>query len=280
MRRSRDRRDHPPGHAKAADAVRDPREHPRPRHRRGRLLPLHARRGRRMAALRRAQAAPAGQRQGHPLRRQRQPDLVLRHEHPRHLRAVHGPAVHQERRLTPARAASTAVRPTPRLRDRPRDPHPEHATKGTTVSMISSQPETKKVSLDTELRNAAAKLRKHVKHATDSPWVTSSVWSPLATSTSAVYSHAHPAGTVDSEVVASGRIRSGYGGIREPWNAEYIALMQPSVGAALADLLDIEATVVASRIAEDGTDEYAADFGTDHLLQIARLINGEQGGAA
>ena len=65
--------------------------------------------------------------------------------------------------------------------------------------MISPEPETKKVSLDTELRNAAAKLRKHVKHATESPWVTSSVWSPRATSTSAVYSHAHPTGTVESE---------------------------------------------------------------------------------
>jgi hypothetical protein len=61
--------------------------------------------------------------------------------------------------------------------------------------MIASQDGTKKVSLDTELRNAAAKLRKHVKHATDGPWVTSTVWSPRATSTSAVYSHAHPTGT-------------------------------------------------------------------------------------
>ncbi|MGV9588186.1 hypothetical protein [Streptomyces tendae] len=104
--------------------------------------------------------------------------------------------------------------------------------------MISPQAETTKVSLDTELRNAAAKLRKHVKHATDGPWVTSSVWSPRATSTSAVYSHAHPAGSVDSEVVASGRIKSGYGGIRQPWNAEYIALMQPAVGAALAEWLE------------------------------------------
>ncbi|MER7053388.1 hypothetical protein [Streptomyces sp. NPDC000351] len=135
---------------------------------------------------------------------------------------------------------------------------------------------TKKVSLDTELRNAAAKLRKHVKHATDGPWVTSSVWSPRATSTSAIYSHAHPAGSVDSEVVASGKIRSGYGGIRQPWNAEYIALMQPAVGAALAALLEVEADVVAARISQDGTDEYAADFGTGHLVDIARLINGEE----
>lgn len=140
--------------------------------------------------------------------------------------------------------------------------------------IVSSDPETPKVSLDVELRNAAAKLRKHVKHATDSPWVTSPVWSPDAVSTSAVYSHAHPTGTVDSEVVASGKIRSGYGGIRNPWNAEYIALMQPAVGAALAQLLDVEADVVAARIAEDGTEDYAADFGTGYLVDIARLING------
>jgi hypothetical protein len=142
--------------------------------------------------------------------------------------------------------------------------------------MISSQPEARKVSLAAELRNAAEKLRKHVKHATDSPWVTSSVWSPRATSTSAVYSHAHPAGSVASEVVASGRIRSGYGGIREPWNAEYIALMQPSVGKLLADLLDVEADVVAARTAEDGTEDYALDYGSNFLIDIARLINGEE----
>lgn len=146
-------------------------------------------------------------------------------------------------------------------------------------SSISSASEAKKVSLDVELRNAAARLRKHVKHATDSPWVTSSVWSPRATCTSAVYSHAHPAGSVESEVVASGRIRSGYGGIREPWNAEYIALMQPSVGAALARLLDVEADVVAARIAQDGTEDYALDGGSGYLLDIARLINGEEAAA-
>jgi hypothetical protein len=127
-----------------------------------------------------------------------------------------------------------------------------------------------------ELRAAAAKLRKHVKHATDSPWVTSSVWSPRATATSGVYSHAHPAGSVDSEVVASGRIRAGYGGIREPWNAEYIALMQPSVGAALVLLLDLEADVIEGRAMQDGGSyEFAVDLGQEHLLTIARLINAE-----
>jgi hypothetical protein len=140
--------------------------------------------------------------------------------------------------------------------------------------IVSSAPEVTKTSPVTELRDAVAKLRKHLKHATDGPWVTSSVWSPRATSTSAVYSHAHPTGTVESEVVASGRIKSGYGGIREPWNAEYIALMQPAVGAALADWLDLEADVIEARIIEDGTDEYAVALDGDHALTIARLING------
>jgi hypothetical protein len=140
--------------------------------------------------------------------------------------------------------------------------------------IVSSAPEVTKTSPVTELREAVAKLRKHVKHATDGPWVTSSVWSPRAVSTSAVYSHAHPTGTVESEVVASGKIRSGYGGIREPWNAEYITLMQPALGAALADLLELEADVIAARIAQAGSDEYAVDLGGDHALTIARLING------
>ena len=140
--------------------------------------------------------------------------------------------------------------------------------------IVSSAPEVQQTSPVTELRDAVAKLRKHVKHATESPWHTSSVWSPRATSTSAVYSHAHPAGSVESEVVASGKIRSGYGGIRQPWNAEYIALMQPAVGAALADWLHLIADVVEARIVQDGSDEYAVDIEGDHALIVARLING------
>ena len=132
------------------------------------------------------------------------------------------------------------------------------------MSIVSSDPEVQRTSPVVELRAAVAKLRKHVKHATESPWVTSSVWSPRATSTSAVYSHAHPAGSIESEVVASGRIRSGYGGIRNPWNAEYITLMQPAVGAALADWLED---------AEAGDDEGVVN---PYALTVARLINGEE----
>ena len=141
---------------------------------------------------------------------------------------------------------------------------------------MPSSSQTPPATPTSEIRAAVAKLRKHVKHATDGPWVTSSVWSPRATSTSAVYSHAHPTGTVESEVVASGRIKSGYGGIREPWNAEYIALMQPSVGAVLADWLALEADVIELRAAEDGSYEHAVALDGDHALAIARQINGTQ----
>ncbi|WP_328903206.1 hypothetical protein OHR86_27795 [Streptomyces sp. NBC_00441] len=127
---------------------------------------------------------------------------------------------------------------------------------------MPSSSQTPDLSPAEEIRAAAEKLRKHVKHATDGPWVTSSVWSPRATCTSAVYSHAHPAGSVDSEVVASGRIKSGYGGIRQPWNAEYIALMQPSVAASLADLLDD---------LSDGDDEGVVN---PWALGLAQQING------
>lgn len=157
--------------------------------------------------------------------------------------------------------------------DGPHSPHDEATQLDPLPGHSGKHAEDDTASPVTELRTAAAKLRKHVKHATDSPWVTSTVWSPRATSTSAIYSHAHPTGTVESEVVASGKIRSGYGGIREPWNAEYIGLMQPDVGAELAKLLDLEADVIEARAMEDGTDEFAVDLGGDHALILARLIN-------
>ena len=135
--------------------------------------------------------------------------------------------------------------------------------------IVSSDPEATRTSPVVELRNAVAKLRKHVKHAAESPWVTSSVWSPRATCTSAVYSYHYAPGSIDSEVVASGRIKSGYGGIREPWNAEYIALMQPAVGAAIAEWLE-----QAIRAQEDGGIAIPAE-----ALTVARRLNGE-GGAA
>ncbi|MET9149979.1 hypothetical protein ABZX82_01670 [Streptomyces griseoflavus] len=131
--------------------------------------------------------------------------------------------------------------------------------------MISPQPETSKVSLDTELRNAAAKLRiltMPVAEQHPGPW---NVHNPNGYP-QAVFSPA-------ADVILCETLDE----IDAPKpTAPYIAAMQPGVALALAELLDIEATVVAARIAEDGTDDYAADVGTDHLLTIARLINGEE----
>lgn len=89
-----------------------------------------------------------------------------------------------------------------------------------------------------DLSAAARLVREKAKHATDGPWTCSPVWSPDATGTSGVYSLAHPTGTVKSEVVASGRIKPGYGGIRNPHNAVWITLMQPAVAEHLAASLD------------------------------------------
>lgn len=56
----------------------------------------------------------------------------------------------------------------------------------------------------------------------------------------------------------------------------YIAAMDPAVGGLLAKLLEVEADVVAARTDQDGTEDYALDYGSGHLLDIARLINGTQ----
>jgi hypothetical protein len=58
--------------------------------------------------------------------------------------------------------------------------------------------------------------------------------------------------------------------------SQYAAAMHPGIGTLLAQLLEVEADVVAARTAHDGTEDYAADYGTNHLLDIARLINGEE----
>lgn len=88
------------------------------------------------------------------------------------------------------------------------------------------------------LRRAAEKMRGLAQRAAGGPWTASPVYSPDASATSGVYSFAHPAGSVASEVVASGRIKPGYGGIRHPGNAVYIAAMHPGVALLIADQWD------------------------------------------
>ena len=161
-----------------------------------------------------------------------------------------------------------------------------------------------------ELRAAAAELRLKAKYATDGPWTCSPVWSPDSKSTSGVYSLAHPTGTVESEVVASGRIKSGYGGIRNPHNALWLTYMQPSIAAPLADWMDDCATRWEEEINRDrgecpscestpGCNHPEHDFHDgsasragcersfdgpdgdrcdcfDHVLAVARALNGGQ----
>jgi hypothetical protein len=120
-----------------------------------------------------------------------------------------------------------------------------------------------------ELRAAANVLDHAAARATQPPWHSSLVWSPDAKSTSAVYSHAHPTGTVESEVVASGRIRSGYGGIRNPHNAVWIKLVSPAVAAPLKAWLESEANQ-AGKVADPRNQEIIAD---PNALALAREIN-------
>jgi hypothetical protein len=98
-----------------------------------------------------------------------------------------------------------------------------------------------------QLTAAAQLLRKTATAAVPGPWVPSIVRSPRATVTSGIYSHAHPAGSAASEVAAAGRKGRECGGIANPDNAVYIALMHPDIGLALADWLDSaaeEATLI------------------------------------
>ena len=116
--------------------------------------------------------------------------------------------------------------------------------------------------LATELRNAANKLRRLAKNAPTGPWTC--VHRYRKNSKHIAHSEVHqPSG-------AQRLYRPG-----QAAEAEYIAAMDPAVGALLAQLLKAEADVVAARTAQDGTEDYALDYGSGHLLNIARLINGE-----
>jgi hypothetical protein len=108
--------------------------------------------------------------------------------------------------------------------------------------------------------------------AAGGPWTCSPVWSPDSGSTSGVYSNAHPTGTVASEVVASGRVQRGYGGIRNPHNAVWITLMQSDGGDLLADLLDDQAGVYETWAESHGHD--VAERVVLRALEYARFLNG------
>jgi hypothetical protein len=129
------------------------------------------------------------------------------------------------------------------------------------------------VSPAAEVRAAAAKLREKAKLATAGEWTCSPVWSPDSNSTSGVYSRAHRTGTVESEVVASGRVKPGYGGIRNPHNAVWVTLMQPAIAEPLAEWLEAVAGgwEKSVEISPGGSD---VRFSAHPALAVARVING------
>lgn len=83
------------------------------------------------------------------------------------------------------------------------------------------------------VRRAARLMKQRADVATAGRWCASPVYSPRATATSAVYSHAHPAGSGDAEVVASARV--GKGGLRRGADAEHIAALDPDAALAIAE---------------------------------------------
>ncbi|WP_049568711.1 hypothetical protein [Nonomuraea sp. SBT364] len=128
-----------------------------------------------------------------------------------------------------------------------------------------------------ELKTAATRVREAARGTAAGPWKASPVWSPDAAVTSAVYSHAHPAGTPESEVVASGQKRYRKGGLRNPCNAVWIALANPDLAEPLASWLEETARQYDAPPCDDPTGvcnhcERRDDF--VNALHVARAING------
>jgi hypothetical protein len=128
-----------------------------------------------------------------------------------------------------------------------------------------------------ELRAAATHIREAARGAANGPWKAAPVWSPDAAVTSAVYSYAYPTGTPESEVVASGQKRYPKGGLRNPCNARWIALMNPLLAEPLAAWLEETARQYDAPPCDDPTGvcngcERREDF--NDALTVARAING------
>jgi hypothetical protein len=119
-----------------------------------------------------------------------------------------------------------------------------------------------------EMRAAAFRIREVAAHAAAGPWTASPVWSSRSHATSAVYSLAHDAGTVASEVVASGRADKS-GGIANPFNAVWIAAVYPGFAEPLAAWLEREARHW------EAVDVAGATRPDGEGLAVARVINGE-----
>lgn len=142
---------------------------------------------------------------------------------------------------------------------------------------MTTTDQTTTMTLAAELRTAAAAIRETARGTAAGPWKAAPVWSPDAAVTSAVYSYAYPTGTVESEVVASGQKRYRKGGLRNPCNARWIALMNPLLAEPLADLLEEMADQYDAPPCNDPTGvcngcERRDDFVAAQL--VAQVING------
>lgn len=131
------------------------------------------------------------------------------------------------------------------------------------------------MNLADELRTAATTLRDLAAEATPGPWRDHDTHLGRYGHTATVLSG--QGNDTDLRAWLPSMSHDSWDKTRNVWNdAAYIATMHPGVGALLAKLLEVEADVVAARTAHDGTEDYAADYGTNYLLDIARLINGTQ----
>ncbi|MCF0086630.1 MULTISPECIES: hypothetical protein [unclassified Streptomyces] len=107
-----------------------------------------------------------------------------------------------------------------------------------------------------ELRSAATLIRLHADGVTSGPW-----------KSEATVTHGHRVRTVDE---ASWIAWTGdYGEEKSARDADWIALMHPGVGTALAELLDTAAEYV-------GDDAVAHPTHLVRALAVARQINGGQ----
>lgn len=97
------------------------------------------------------------------------------------------------------------------------------------------------------VRRAALLMQERAHAATKGRWCASPVYSPRATATSAVYSHAHPAGSTESQVIASARV--GKGGLRRGTDAEHIAGLDPTVAVLTAAAWGHQADDMADHLA-------------------------------
>lgn len=117
------------------------------------------------------------------------------------------------------------------------------------------------------VRRAAKLMQERAYAATSGPWCASSVYSPRSAATSAVYSHAHPAGSGASEVIASTRV--GKGGLKRGEDAEHIAGLDPVVADAIAAAWLHQADDMADHLAHlhacDGEPGYVVQDEGEHM---------------